>query len=218
MPVFSHNSLKINNNWMKTLKIYILLFLLLSMVFPLSAQQNTDDQQLLCEQEATKQTEKMQQELHLTPQQTKQIYDINLRYARERQISNTRSQAMERMKNKDAEIQQVLSESQYNQLQNKRYERTAVQSFYVNRNPSFSSGFRSASPVRSSSVDVNTRTNYRSTTSVNQSRTLPTQTTRQSIPSASSVSPTNNNTASRSSGGRSSVPKRTEILVNTNRR
>ena len=56
------------------------------------------------EQEALKQTEKLQNELQLTEQQYKAIYQINLRYARERQQSNTRSQAMERIRNKNEDF------------------------------------------------------------------------------------------------------------------
>lgn len=93
-------------------------------LFSSFGQENTAIPQRTPEQEATKQTEKIQQELNLTPDQTKQIYEINLRYARERQISNKRSEAMERMKNKNTEIQQVLSQEQNEKLQTKRYERT----------------------------------------------------------------------------------------------
>ena len=56
------------------------------------------------EQEAIKQTEKLQSELKLTDEQAKIVYEINLRYARERQLSNSRSQAMERIRNKNEEI------------------------------------------------------------------------------------------------------------------
>ena len=100
-------------------------FLLVTMtLFSTAGQENTATPQRTPEQEAMKQTDKLQQELNLTPEQAKQIYDINLRYARERQISNKRSEAMERMKNKNAEIQQVLSQEQNEKLQSKRYERT----------------------------------------------------------------------------------------------
>jgi hypothetical protein len=80
------------------------------------------------EYEATKQTEKLQQELNLSTNQVKQVYEINLKYARARQASVSRSEAMERMKNKDADLHRVLSNEQINRLQNKRYERSGFQS------------------------------------------------------------------------------------------
>ena len=75
--------------------------------------------------EALQQTEKLQKELNLSTEQTKQIYEINLRYARLRQKSNTRSEAMERIKNKNAEIQLKLTEGQKTKLMNKQYERSS---------------------------------------------------------------------------------------------
>ena len=75
------------------------------------------------EQEAVLQTQKMERELNLNGEQQKAIYEINLKHARERQVSNSRSQALERTKNKNSAIKQVLSHDQYDQLQNKRYER-----------------------------------------------------------------------------------------------
>ncbi|GAB1416510.1 hypothetical protein MASR2M117_19160 [Paludibacter sp.] len=75
------------------------------------------------EQEAAMQTEKMQTELNLSNEQSQAIYEINLRHARDRQVSNSRSQALERVKNKDAQIRDVLTRDQYNRLQDRRYER-----------------------------------------------------------------------------------------------
>jgi len=128
------------------------------------------------EQEAGKQTEKLQQELNLSAEQSSQMYEINLRYERQRQVSNTRSQAMERIKNKNADIQRILTEEQNNQLQNKRYERTTFNSQSVNRNqqPINSSGFRSSSKYRANpsvrviSSDINVRNSNRSTNSQTQ--------------------------------------------------
>ena len=76
------------------------------------------------EQEAAKQTEKLQQELSLTQEQVRKVYEINLRYARARQVSNTRTEAMERMKNKNADLEKVLTADQNERLQSKRYERS----------------------------------------------------------------------------------------------
>lgn len=78
------------------------------------------------EQEALKQTEKLQRELNLNQEQTKMIYEINLRYAKERQNSNTRSEAMERIKKKNNDLQKILTGEQYDKLQNKRYERSNI--------------------------------------------------------------------------------------------
>ncbi|MBP1664970.1 MAG: hypothetical protein H6Q19_2110 [Bacteroidetes bacterium] len=91
------------------------------------------------EQEALKQTEKLQNELQLTEQQYKAIYQINLRYARERQQSNTRSQAVERIRNKNEDIQKVLSPKQYDELQNRKNEVKVIEidnaNRYVRTNP-----------------------------------------------------------------------------------
>lgn len=163
---------------MKTLK-KLLLLLLIGFAVQTSGQENTVVPQRTPEQEATKQTEKLQQEINLTPEQSKQIYEINLRYARKRQISNTRSEAMERMKNKNEDIQRVLNESQYNQLQNKRYERSTIEvpsgsrtqsgaSSPTYRSTTESSGSRS---VRVPGSDSNLRSNYRQVTPDNSTRT-----------------------------------------------
>lgn len=85
------------------------------------------------EQEAAIQTQKMQAELNLNDDQSQAIYEINLKHARERQVSNSRSQALERVKNKDNEVQQVLTRDQYNRLQDKRYERYPAGSTPINR-------------------------------------------------------------------------------------
>lgn len=89
----------------------------------ITAQETTPAPVRTPEQEAVLQTQKMQRELNLNPDQQKAIYAINLKHARERQVSNSRSQALERTKNKNSAIKQVLSHDQYDQLQNKRYER-----------------------------------------------------------------------------------------------
>ncbi len=90
----------------------------------LYAQDSADMPTRTPEQEALRQTEKLKQELDLTPEQTKKVYEINLRYAIQRQNSNSRSEAMERIKNKDTDIKKVLSTEQYDKLQNKHYERS----------------------------------------------------------------------------------------------
>jgi len=80
------------------------------------------------EQEAAFLTEKMKKDLQLTPEQSKIIYEINLRYARERKVETSRIQALERVRLKEAEIQQILTNDQISRMQERR----------VNRNPSAS--------------------------------------------------------------------------------
>ncbi len=64
------------------------------------------------EQEATKQTEKLQSELNLTREQVKALYQINLKYAQARQNGVSRKDAMQMIKNKDEDIRRVLSTEQ----------------------------------------------------------------------------------------------------------
>ena len=128
---------------MKLLNIALFVFLFLSMVLPMSSQEISVVPKRTPEQEAAKQTEKLQEELNLNQDQANKVYEINLHYARERQISNKRSEALERMKNKNTEINQVLSPEQNERLQSKRYERTYLENNAFKRNPSInSSGFR----------------------------------------------------------------------------
>ncbi len=160
----------------------LLLLLCLCLVSAIRSQGNIVNLQRIPEQEALKQTEKLQQELGLTDEQTRQIYEINLRYARERQISNTRTQAMERIKNKNAEYEQILNSEQNNRLQNKRYERTSFSSPSVNRNqfnqPSglrSSAEYRSNLSVRAISNDINARNSSRSIKTQTPTNGQPTQ-------------------------------------------
>jgi Spy/CpxP family protein refolding chaperone len=53
----------------------------------------------------------MQQELNLTTEQTQQVHEINLKYARERQVSNSRTEALQRIKNKEQDLRRVLKPS-----------------------------------------------------------------------------------------------------------
>ena len=163
------------------------LLLLMCLVSPIHSQDKAVLSDRTPEQEAIKQTEKLQQELNLSPDQTKQVYEINLRYARERQVSNTRSEAMERIKNKNAELQTVLNESQNNRLENKRYERATVEIPNGNSmRPSISTSFRSSAryrpnpPTRSLSTDLTPSSGSRSTNS--QSNTQSPQSVKRSTP------------------------------------
>ncbi len=124
---------------MRRLK-FILFVLLAAISFPVYiAAQTVSVTDRTPEQEAIKQTEKLQSELKLTDEQAKIVYEINLRYARERQLSNSRSQAMERIRNKNEEIQRVLSPQQYDEL---LYRKNDVQTVeidnakrYIHTNP-----------------------------------------------------------------------------------
>jgi len=135
------------------------------------------------EQEAMKQTEKLQQELNLSPEQIKQLYDINLKYEKERQISNKRSEAVERMKNKNADIQQVLTSEQNEKLLTKRYQRTNTE-VPVNQNRPVNATFRAnqeyrtnPTTIRVPSVTVPTTQNsFRAVTPTNSSQNRATQT------------------------------------------
>lgn len=78
------------------------------------------------EQEAALQTNKMRQELGLTDEQSREVFEINLRHARERQTSTSRSEALKRVKYKEQELQRVLSPRQYDRLQEMRYDHPAA--------------------------------------------------------------------------------------------
>jgi hypothetical protein len=87
------------------------------------------------EQEALKQTEKLHQEIGLSTDQYAKIYDINLRYARIRQTSNSRSEALEHVKNKKQEINLVLTYNQKLYLESKRYVRNSVIKVIKSKSP-----------------------------------------------------------------------------------
>jgi len=118
---------------MKFLKIISLILIILIYPVHYTAGQNLNTQpERTPELEAARQTEKLQEELNLSPEQAKQINEINLKYARARQNSNSRSEAMQRIKDKDNELKRVLNNDQYTRLQNKRYERSSFRSSDVN--------------------------------------------------------------------------------------
>ncbi|MFT3752716.1 MAG: hypothetical protein QM800_07510 [Paludibacter sp.] len=181
---------------MKIQKTIISVLFLLNLALFVNGQDNSTIPQRTPEQEAAKQTEKLQQELNLTQDQAKQVYEINLRYARERQISNTRSEAVERMKNKNADIQRVLSVEQNDRLQTKRYERTSMDAPALRRNqPSVSLGFRAPSEFRTNpsartvpSNDMNLRSTYRQSVPAGNNNTAP-QTVRRSVPGYNNSQP-----------------------------
>ena len=201
------------------------LIILMCLVAPIHSQDIAVLSDRTPEQEAIKQTEKLQRELNLSPDQTKQVYEINLRYARERQVSNTRSEAMERIKNKNADLQTVLNADQNSRLENKRYERTSVEIPNVNTvRSSISTSFRSSAryrpnpPTQSLSVDLTPTSGSRSANS--QSNTQSPQSVKKSTPTTTQS--TRINTESRSSyRPQNSAPnttRRTDNQSNSNRR
>jgi len=187
------------------------------MVLPIHSQVNRIVPERTPEQEASRQTEKLQQELNLTPEQSQRMYEINLRYERQRQISNTRSEAMERIKNKNADIQHILSDEQNNRLQNKRYERSSFESQSINRGqqlPNNSTGFHSSNeyranqPVRVLSNDI--QNNYRSNKSQNRINAQIPQTVRRSTSVAPQTPDLHNNFPARSAVRSYNLPTRTQ--------
>ena len=107
---------------MKPYKFFVLIFFVCSV--SLFAQDNGNTPSRTPEQEAARQTERLKQELELSPEQVREVYAINLRYAKQRQVSNSRAEALERIKNKNADLKLVLTAEQYDKLQNKHYERS----------------------------------------------------------------------------------------------
>lgn len=72
------------------------------------------------EEIASKQTEMLSRELGLSEQQRDTIYQIHLKYARMREKSNTRQEAMERMNAMTSELLNVLTPKQREAFLNKQ--------------------------------------------------------------------------------------------------
>jgi hypothetical protein len=206
---------------MKIFKFVLLLVLLLILDIPIYCQENPVVPKRTPEQEASKQTEKLQQELNLNQEQAKQVYEINLRYAHERQISNKRSEAMERMKNKNAAIEQVLSPEQNNRLQSKRYERTYFETNIQNRNQTTnpsnlrsSTNFRSGQSVRvPANQEMNNRNNNRPVNPDFRPGMQQGQSIRRSTTTAPPFYQNQNSSSSRSSSAPGYTPRRPETTI-----
>lgn len=202
---------------MKLVKIILVVIFSFSLVLPNFGQDNSATPQRTPEQEAAKQTEKLQQELDLSQEQTKQIYEVNLKYARERQISNTRSEAMERMKNKNADIERILNAEQNNRLQSKRYERSVYDNPTNRSLPAGASGLRSteyrSNPIqRTPSTDNTLRNSYRPSTR-EYTRPSSEQPQRQSSPPSRTPNSNNYQPPRRSSSSDYySAPRRSESV------
>jgi hypothetical protein len=100
---------------------FILIFMLCLLIVKTGAQENAKIPPRTPEQEAVAQTNKMQQDLQLSAEQAQSVYEINLRHARERQLSSSRSDALKRVRNKELELQRVLNNRQYERMQEMRY-------------------------------------------------------------------------------------------------
>ena len=98
----------------------ILIFIFHLLVVQANPQESAAAPPRTPEQEAAMQTRKMRQELNLSSDQEREIYEINLRHARERQTSTSRSEALKRVRTKEIEFQRVLTRGQYDRLQEKR--------------------------------------------------------------------------------------------------
>ena len=102
--------------------------ILLMLVLPLPGfAQDAAENLRAAEMEAKRQTEKLQKELSLTPEQSKAVYDINLKYALERKQTSSRSDAVNLIKKKDNEIGRVLDSRQNSMLRSKRGEPVSVE-------------------------------------------------------------------------------------------
>lgn len=112
---------------MRILKFKLLFFLLLTVSLHGNSQNNTNMPERTPEQEAVKQTDKLQEAVRLTPEQVRKAYEINLKYARERQLSNKRTEAIERLKNKNEDINKLLNKEQNEQLKFKRYQHSTFE-------------------------------------------------------------------------------------------
>lgn len=213
---------------MRFFKNILFLLLFFCLILPSFSQEVAVASDRTPEQEAIKQTEKLQQELGLTAEQSKQVYEINLRYARERQISNTRSEAMLRIKNKNAELEKVLSPDQNNRIQNKRYERATVEIPSGNKiQPPISTSFRSSSskyrpnaPAQTISTDFTRKEGSRSFNSASQNNTQSPQSVKRSVPTSTRNTQIENsrNSSSRPQSSSPNSSRRTEPQSNSNRR
>lgn len=184
-------------------KLYLIVSLLLSMT--INAQEVITTPERTPEQEANRQTERMQEELRLTPEQTRKVYEINLKYARERQISNSRAEAIERTRNKDNELQRILNDEQYARLQNKSYDQTKTR----NVTPNTASSNDNATPNNRVTTTYRTRQPvYQAPTTGTYTNSFRAGNSRPSYQQPTTTPPPANN-AYRSSGGNNNTPSST---------
>ena len=94
------------------MKHTLLIITILLLTYPALAQEEHRRPTRTPEEEAMKQTEMLQRELALTDQQYDTIYRIHLKYARMRQVSNTRAEMLERLNKMMAELINMLTPEQ----------------------------------------------------------------------------------------------------------
>jgi hypothetical protein len=112
---------------MRFRSLSVIVMIVLLPINLLTAQESSTTPVRTPEQEAIAQTERMQKELNLNKEQVQLIYEINLRHARERTVASSRSQALERIRVKDSEMQEVLTRDQYERLRQMRTDRQQVE-------------------------------------------------------------------------------------------
>lgn len=90
---------------------------------PPSSESSTYTPQRTPEEIARKQTEMLVRDLEIKDSlQIDTIYRIHLRYARLRQVSNTRAEHLERVQQMYGELRTVLTQEQYEQFMNQQLE------------------------------------------------------------------------------------------------
>ena len=108
---------------MQTRMKNILLVLLLTVSSVVVMAQNDDFRPSRTpEEEALKQTEMLSRELMLNEQQRDTVYKIHLKYARMRQISNTRAEGLERLNAMTKELLSIMTPEQREAFLNKQIE------------------------------------------------------------------------------------------------
>ncbi len=101
----------------------ILLILLMAMSSVLVMAQNDESRPSRTpEEEALKQTEMLSRELALSEQQRDTVYRIHLKYARLRQVSNTRAEGLARLNAMTKELLAVMTPEQQEAFLNKQIE------------------------------------------------------------------------------------------------
>ncbi len=75
------------------------------------------------EQEAAKQTEMMKRDLALLPEQVDTIYALNLKYALLRRTSHSREEWATYLKQKDIDLQSILTAEQYEEHLQRKHKR-----------------------------------------------------------------------------------------------
>lgn len=187
---------------MKKYKIILLIFFIFAFVSSYAEKQNGDTNianQRTPEQEAIKQTEKLQSELNLTREQVNTLYQINLKYAQARQKGINRKDAMRMIKNKEEDIQRVLSADQNEQLKSKRLTRQPIDvggnTEYTRTNPQLRSSYSNRDESRRTTTTRTTQSSRRDANSTRDVRSTNNNANRQS---------SSNQTSTRSATTRSS--------------